>query len=394
MTPEEIELLSELTIVIPTYNRPLELERSIEYWRDTPVTVHILDGSDKPWFRVGQLPGASNVFYHHIAPIIGENWMENYSRRMKLAADLSVTALSVICADDDFFTISGLVMAINSILNSNEIDAVVGICAEYKSCYSDLVWNLRYVDWREGFKSRSNDVAERVLDQSGAFYLYYALMKSEIWKSVLWHTYKSTYLHGYPQEHLFNSIALAHCKVRVLRHLIWFKKVWELNPAVVGQASRVRDADWFRDRKNRKEVKLITNHMATGIQSAIDKHGSSMSAKVIAQKYISRIAKFSETAKFRRFKKIVMRKVVSWTKFLPDFLRQSVNSLLPRQVGILSGAISQDSNKYLTKNNFFVLTSLFVELSKTDIGFAEEDFTIIEKLLLKPREELRLRADI
>ena len=62
MTPEEIELLGQLTIVIPTYNRPLELERSIEYWRDTPVTVHILDGSDKPWFPVGVLAGAPNIF--------------------------------------------------------------------------------------------------------------------------------------------------------------------------------------------------------------------------------------------------------------------------------------------------------------------------------------------
>jgi hypothetical protein len=61
VTPEEIELLSELTIVIPTYNRPLELERSIEYWRDTPVTVHILDGSEEPWFSLGSLKGASNI---------------------------------------------------------------------------------------------------------------------------------------------------------------------------------------------------------------------------------------------------------------------------------------------------------------------------------------------
>ena len=285
-------------------------------------------------------------------------------------------------------------MAISAILNSDEVDAVVGICAEYKSHDSDLVWNLRYLDWREGVKSGSNDVAERVLDRSGAFYLYYALIKSDIWKSVLQHTYKFSYLHGYPQEHLFSSIALAHCKVNVLHHVIWFKKVWELNPSVLGQASRIRDADWFRDRKNYREVKFITNHMATGIQSAIEKHGSSMSAKVIARKYIARIAKFSETAKFRRLNKIVMRKVVSKTKFLPDFLRRSVNSLLPRQVRILAGAIPQDPNKHLTKNNFFVLTSLFAELSKTDIRFAEKDFRMIEKLLFKPREELRLRADI
>jgi hypothetical protein len=392
--PEEIELLSELTVVIPTYNRPLELERSIEYWRDTPVTVHILDGSDKPWFPVGLLPGASNITYHHLPPINGENFMENYSRRMNIAAGLPVTALSALCADDDYFSISGLKLAVRAILNSVEIDAVVGICAEYKYGDSGLLWNLRYVGWREGLRSRSNDVAERVLDRSGEFYLYYALMKSEIWKSVLQHTYRFSYSHGYPQEHLFSSIALAHCKVRVLRHLIWFKKVWELNPAVVGQASRIRDADWFRDRKNHREVKSITNHMATGIQSAIEKHGSSMSAKVIARKYVARIAKFSDTAKFRRLNKIVMRKVVSKTKFLPDFLRQSVNSLLPRQVRISTGAIPQDPNKHLTKNNFFDLTSLFAELSKTDIGFSKRDLTMIEELMLKPREELRLRADI
>ena len=78
MTPEEVELLSELTIVIPTYNRPLELERAIEYWRDLPVTVHILDGSENPWFPVGVLPGASKIFYHHIPTRNSNDQKENY----------------------------------------------------------------------------------------------------------------------------------------------------------------------------------------------------------------------------------------------------------------------------------------------------------------------------
>ena len=394
MSPEEIKLLSQLTVVIPTCNRPLELERSIEYWRNTPVTVHILDGSDKPWFPVGLLPSALNITYHHLPLMNGENWMENYSKRMNIAAGLPVTALSVLCADDDYFSISGLKMAVSAILNSDGVDAVVGICAEYKFRDSHLVWNLRYVDWREGLRFRSNDVAERVLDRSGACYLYYALMKSDIWKSVLRHTFRFSYSHGYSQEHLFNSIAFAHCKVCVLRHLVWFKKVWELNPAVVGQVSRVRDADWFRDRRNRKEVKLITNHMATGIQSAIEKHGSSMSAKVIAEKYIARIAKFSDTAKFRKYNKRIVLKVVSKLNFLPNSLKSNFNLFLPSRIREITGSVPQDPTKHLTKNNFFVLTSLFAELSETDIGFAEKDFTMIEKLLLKPGEELRLRANI
>jgi hypothetical protein len=370
------------------------LERSIEYWRDTPVTVHILDGSDKPWFPIGLLPSAPNITYHNLPRISGEHWMENYSKRMKLAASLPVTALSVLCGDDDFFFFSGLKMAASAILSSDEIDAVVGICAEYKSRDSDLVWHLRYVEWREGLRSRSNDVAERVLDRSGTFYLYYALMKSDIWKIVLSQTFKFTYLNNYSHEHLLNSIASAHCRVCVLRHLIWLKKVWELNPAVDGQASQIRDVDWLRDRKNRREIKLITNHMAAGIQLAIEKSNSSMSATVIARKYIAQISRLSQSKKFKRLNRSVMKKVVATTKFLPDFLKRSVNSLLPRQVQIITGAIPQDRNKHLTKNNFFVLTTLFSELSETDIGFSKNDFTMIEKLLLKPREELRLRANI
>ena len=104
MTPEEIELLSELTIVIPTYNRSLELERSIEYWRDTPVTVHILDGSDEPCFPIGLLSETQTISYHHIPSTLGESWLDNYVRRLKFGAEHSKTKYSALCGDDDFFS--------------------------------------------------------------------------------------------------------------------------------------------------------------------------------------------------------------------------------------------------------------------------------------------------
>jgi len=394
MDSEDVGLLSELTIVTLTCNRPLELERAIEYWGNTPVMMHILDGSEKPCFPVGILPGVPKITYHHHPPTIGESLMDNYSRRMRVASGLPTTKVSVLCADDDFFSVSGLKLAISEILNSAEVDAVVGICAEYKYSDSDLVWNLRYTDWRNGLKSRCDDVKERVLDRSGAFYLYYALMRSEIWRSVLSETYKISYTHGYAQEYLFSAIAMAYCKVDVLHHIIWVKKVWELNPSVEGQASQVGAADWYRDRKNRKEVKLIINHLATGIESAIATHDSSASAKVIAKRYFAGVSNFSETAKFRKFNKIFKRKVISRLSFLPDSIKSSFNSVLPRRIRVITGSVSQSPTRHLTKNNFFVLNSLLAELPNTDIGFSENDFMIIEKSLLKPREELRLRANI
>jgi hypothetical protein len=392
MCPEEVELLRELTVLIPTCNRPLELERAIEYWRDTPVTVHILDGSEKPCFPVGVLTGVPTITYHHLPPTIGEHWMENYSRRMRVASGLPTTKVSVICADDDFFSASGLKLAVSRILDSSAVDAVVGICAEYKYGDSDLLWNLRYTNWRVGLKSQSDDVKDRVLDQSGTFYLFYAVMRSEILRSVVSQTYKFSYVHGKPHEYLFTAIAKAYCKVDVIHYVIWFKKVWVRNTSNVGEALEVGAADWFRERKNRKEVKFILNHLATGIESAIATHDSSASAKVIAKRYFAEITKLSETAKFRKFNKILKRKVMSKLSFLPDSIKSSFNSVLPLRIRVITGSVSPDPNRHLTKNNFFVLNLLIAELSNTDIRFAENDFIRFEKLLLKPREELRLNV--
>ena len=85
---------------------------------------------------------------------------------------------------------------------------------------------------------------------------------------------------------------------------------------------------------------------------------------------------------------------MSKLKFLPDSIKSSINSVLPSRISVITGSVAQSPLKHLTKNSFFVLDSLLIELSNTDIGFSENDFAIIERLLLKPREELRLRANI
>jgi len=103
MTPEENELLSELTIIIPTYNRPLELERSIEYWRDFPLTVHILDGAPKPCFGVGEIVNnIANINYHLLPTKANEKFMQNYAERIIDGMSLIKTKYAALLADDDF----------------------------------------------------------------------------------------------------------------------------------------------------------------------------------------------------------------------------------------------------------------------------------------------------
>lgn len=106
MTPDQIESLRDLTIVIPTCNRQFEHERAIEFWRDTPTTIHIVDGSDKPCFQTGVLPGIPTITYHHVPQNPGETWRANYNRRLRLVAIMPTTKYSALCGEDDGFTLT------------------------------------------------------------------------------------------------------------------------------------------------------------------------------------------------------------------------------------------------------------------------------------------------
>ena len=392
MTPEEVELLSELTIVIPTYNRPLELERSIEYWRDTPVTVHILDGSDKPWFPVGVLPGAPKIMYHHIPSMFNENAMENYTRRMQFAPGLPTTKFSALCADEDFFSLSGLAIFCRRLSDGNLIEAVVGCALQYsKDASSKIVWNLRY-SWKQGVKSQSNNIVDRVLDRSGNFYSYYAVTRTNSWKKVFSQSSEIKYSHIYFHEHLVNIFMSAHCRIFVERHICWIREVQQKTSEMYS-GPRTRNADWFRDRTNRSEIKTFENQLKKGISSAFGDNEHLGVSRVLARKQIRFIRKFSDTARFRRYKKSALRATNQFFTFLPSQLKSKINSSLPTGVAISLGAVPQTQEKSLHKH-VSQLSDLLTEISKTDITFDEEELVDIEKLLLKPREELRLRANI
>ena len=160
MTPEEVELLSELTIVIPTYNRPLELERTIEYWRDLPVPVHILDGSEKPWFPVGVLPDTLNVTYHHFSQRVDEDWKDNYIKRMKFASELCSSSFAALCSDDEFFTVEGLKVALKS-LKDDTCDVVLGKSAQYLFRNGKFEWKRVNFTERSEEASLSHDFSVR-----------------------------------------------------------------------------------------------------------------------------------------------------------------------------------------------------------------------------------------
>jgi glycosyltransferase domain-containing protein len=97
----------ELTVVIPTYNRPIHLKRSLDYWGGTDFNVIVADGSGERFD--GEIPPNIRYIYDNLSSI-AQRWSNSIQKVN--------TPYIVVCADDDFYSINGLEVCL-SFLNSH-----------------------------------------------------------------------------------------------------------------------------------------------------------------------------------------------------------------------------------------------------------------------------------
>ena len=396
MTPEEIELLSELTIVIPTYNRPLELERSIEYWRDTPVTVHILDGSDKPWFPVGILPGTSNITYHHFNPRVDQLLSENYKARIRFGVQLPETRYSALIGDDDFFTISGLNACLKVLKINSEVCSVIGYVAGYEINKGATLWGIREVvrNYETGFQSGT--VRERLEPfQSNVMpKVYYGIYRTEFWKKTFGmtfeHNFRSNLLGG---ERLLYSVAAALGPILKHGQLTLVRKFYvERINLEFFDDGRGKYERYLNDRHNRDEVNVLFGALASAIQCGTPNF-SPRKAMRLAKKVLKPGFRVTENGfKYRLRKKLARTLVRLGANISPKLrlsLNRSMSTKLTRSLGFVE--VDQKLKPALGRQD---LNTFLQRLADTEVVYDEFEIRKVNELLLKPREELRLRANI
>ena len=94
-------MTADLTLLIPTHERPAYLKRILDYYRELPLQILVGDSSaaayDEP------LPG--NVTYIHYPDA-------EFYEKMNLFVRRAATPYAVLCADDDFIAPGGMQAAL------------------------------------------------------------------------------------------------------------------------------------------------------------------------------------------------------------------------------------------------------------------------------------------
>ena len=397
MTPEEFELLSELTIVILTYNRPLELERAIEYWRDIPVTLHILDGSDKPCFPVGVLPGATNISYHYFETRKDEPQSAGYKNRIRFAAQLPTTRFSALIGEDDFFVISGLYASLKVLSESETICSVTGISVGYENQNLETKWGLRQIETRASKNFESRSVSDRLgPQQSGETpIVYYGIFKTETWKKVFAISYRynfNTNLIG--GERLVHANALALGPLKEIKQVLWLRRFYveRVNFETLDLHRRGSYDRYLRDKGNKSEIHDYFGLLAEAIREGSPGWSKRKSMR-LAIKVLKPGFKTSENGFKYLLRKKLARTLVRLGANVSPRLRLSLNRSMSTKVTRSLGFVEVDQ-KLKPALGRQDLNTFLRRLADTEVAYDESEIRNVNELLLKPREELRLRANI
>jgi glycosyltransferase domain-containing protein len=235
-------LLSKLSLVIPSYDRPSFALRSMGYWSGQGVAVHIIDGSPRP-ISPSDLDGfAENIHYHYLPA--------SYVKRLEASFGYLDTEYVALAGDDEFFIPSGLEACIAELDRQPELVSCMGRCLRFDNTVEGVRGNADYLAM-ENYSILQSDPIERMLAHMHPYTCstVYSVVRTPVWRRAV-----STYVRKEFPVYAIGElqIELAICyqgKSRVLPELTWLRSS-EVSPTRgtdVSLAPANTFAKWWSD---------------------------------------------------------------------------------------------------------------------------------------------------
>jgi len=113
----------DLSIIIPTYNRHNFLIRTLKYWANKKIIIHVLDGSMKPLAKDILISLSNNINYHHL-PI-------GLLERISYSQNIIKTKYVALLSDDEFYLTSSLKKFISILEINKDLACCSGVTLAY-----------------------------------------------------------------------------------------------------------------------------------------------------------------------------------------------------------------------------------------------------------------------
>jgi len=259
--------LSDLTLVVPAYNRPAYLERQIDYWAGTGVQLCILDGSkekasDELIARMG------NGVHYEYMPI-------GFNDRLLHASQIVKTKYVALLGDDELYSKQGLQDCIETL----EIDSrLIGCVGRSLFFYhrDDEIYGYQVYEKSQDIADMYGGNLKRLRrsfpegDPSRAPYLLYGVFRREQWVTMFNASYSRHFSSGYVYELALMMIGVCLGPTKMVESLVWLRS--GENPAMSSTAVNrtIGAGEWGTSSEFAEEYEDFILRVTSAIEKGID----------------------------------------------------------------------------------------------------------------------------
>jgi glycosyltransferase domain-containing protein len=253
---------SDLTIVIPTYNRLPYLIRQIKYLSNYSAKLIIVDGSNEKISEklINELKFCKDFTYIHSTEL-------SYIERIKFASKKVQTTFAMCLAEDDFLVFTGVNKAINVLKNDNSLSACFGQVAGLD--YSKTKKKSFFIDYGLSLKNYSISQTKPLDRLFFAFNSYrsfspYAVFRKKIFETIWSKIETCSCLELTEYEHAINTLLVG--QIKTIDEIFWIRsqELDSLDSKLDG--SRKNDyKKWYEDKFFEGEVKKFKKRVSKNI---------------------------------------------------------------------------------------------------------------------------------
>jgi len=159
---------SNISIVIPTYNRSQYLNRSLDYWKNFDINLYVVDSSE-----IYSKPESNSVTYFHTPHL-------NFAEKIFYILEKITTPYVALCADDDFISKSGLLSSIDYLETHKDFSSAQGrMIGFYLNNDNSVEYYPTYIS-RMNFKVDHPDALSRIKRAMSEYmHIFYAVHRTE-----------------------------------------------------------------------------------------------------------------------------------------------------------------------------------------------------------------------
>lgn len=302
---------SRITIIIPTFERPEFLRRSLDYWSVYPVNVIVIDGSIAPALAIDRFLLPTNVQYYHL-PI-------SLEERFSFAATMLVGTYAALISDDEFLAYSALDLAANILDAESEVSAVLGATLAFNNLHGRFLCKMQYQSAQQ-LNINGSTPRERLEQRFNATgnSIFYPLVRVEALRLALQFIGEHKYSCPYIAEYQMEAMLCAAGAVRVMPIVMWFRSFETPMITSTNHDRGVLLPVWIQDRRNLGDLERLKTSASKYFSMA-----SSSSNKITGERFVELYTQPSPLAK----QEMVISKIMRLYSLLPVYLKGMIRSL-------------------------------------------------------------------